>query len=200
VQNENFTLAEYTEAASPSTAYTAALTAVQPKNPWQRLDEYYASNPDASNPDDSASNAKANTRMDEDQPCQPTSCVNREGGDSTGNSSVLESSSDSELDPENTISNEQTALDSADQRRLPLQKGKLRHVENLEGWKADPTKTFIPADPIEIAQHMLSKVSERYPQPYQPYITQHHLEKEPQEELCPAAWNVFQSKDYTRQR
>ena len=191
------TFGEFTEAKSPSLAYTAAGTTAPRTtfNPWQVLAKHSAHNP--------------HENVSHENDCNP------------GSDSLLETADSAALDPENDDSKEeadldwsvsgldsendgltaQVDLDSSNQPRPSFRnRQKLRYAEKLEGWEQIQGRNFIPSDPIDIAKDMLSKVSEKYPEPYKAYIRQNHLERELLEELSPNAWEVFQSKEYTRQR
>jgi len=146
--------------------------------------------------------SKTSGRIDGDhQSYQPTPDVGHEDGRNAGDAALPEKAGGLGLDLEDGISNKQTTLDSASQhdRLRSYKRQNLQHADT-RGWTLDQAQSFTPSDPVEIVKEMLSTVSEQYPEPYKAYISQHDLERELRNELCPNAWKVFQSRDYTRKR
>jgi hypothetical protein len=47
---------------------------------------------------------------------------------------------------------------------------------------------------------MVSKVMEKYPDPYEAYISSHDVVRDLYDDLCPEARRVFDSGDYSREK
>jgi hypothetical protein len=91
-------------------------------------------------------------------------------------------------------------LDQKVSNKPPPHKKKLRHAGVAGDWEADQSPSFTPPEPLQIARNMVSKVMEKYPDPYEAYISSHDVVRDLYDDLCPEARRVFDSGDYSREK